>query len=114
MSETEHHRGIIKEIESLKNETIEETAKRIIDGIGLKIDDYYDSALEYLQDELYETHYFHSKSKKFYTITDEDIDPDGGIIRARKLNDNMIEYELRFYNGGASFSECLDKAIDSL
>jgi hypothetical protein len=49
-----------------------------------------------------------------YELTKEEHDPEEDIIKAINNTDGTIEYELRYYNGGAGFSECLDAALDKL
>lgn len=38
----------------------------------------------------------------------------GLAIEALKEGNGTIEYEVRFYNGGVGFSECLEEAFDKI
>jgi hypothetical protein len=112
MSETVHHRGTITEVEPPKGITLEDYAKQLLTERGKTIRSYHKNGIDALCDTFYGE--FFSYKETLYSIDDKDLDPDGTIIRAKVLSPKVIEYELRFYNGGASFQECLEEALDTL
>ena len=115
MSETVHHRGIITEIPK-ENKTTEELAMSILQENGInELESYYDSAIEYLlYGDLKEDYFYYKKTDTLYKMSDSELDPYDDIIRANKVDEKTIEYECRFYNGGASLNECITKALDDL
>lgn len=115
MSETVHYKGTAKPVKLLPNQTQEEFAETYLLMAGkTKLQDYYKSWVEYLADEFYDDFFYHAGTKTLYKITKVGHDLDEEIIRAEKLPNGTIEYELRYYNGGAGFSECLEEAMDKI
>ncbi len=113
MSETVHYRGKLTEIKPTATRTTEFIARRIlIEDRGLEKSTFYETYLEALCDELYDEYYSHKG--KLYKITKEDVGIDDDIITARQNEDGTIDYELRYYNGGAGFGECMDEALDNI
>jgi len=112
MSETVHLRG--KAIKIATGEDCEGVASSILKERNKEISSYYDTALECLYDTFDEEYFYHSTSETLFHITTEEVDTDDEIIRANYNSSGDIEYELRYYNGGAGFSECLEEAMDKL
>ena len=115
MSKTVHYKGIATKIKSISIQDLQEFAENELILRNKEVSDYYENNfLECLCDTYYEEYFYHPKTNSLYAITREDIDSDEDIIRANVLKNETIEYELRFYNGGAGFSECLEEAFDNL
>lgn len=112
MSEIEYHRGIVKEIET-GDETPEQTAKRILNELHIKIAKYHDTALKCFEENAV-GFFYHPRTNKFYHILDKELQPYDDSLIANRKDKTTIEYELRFYNGGAGFEECLEAALDIL
>lgn len=112
MSETVHFRG--KAIKIATGEDCEGVASSILKERDKEISSFYDTALECLYDTFDEEYFYHSTSETLFSITTEEIDEDCEIIKANYNLEGSIDYELRFYNGGAGFSECLEEAMDKL
>tara|TARA_R110000868_G_scaffold76573_2_gene220076 strand:- start:16918 stop:17280 length:363 start_codon:yes stop_codon:yes gene_type:complete len=115
MSRTEHRIGKIREVVMPEGTTTNEFAGALLLEDGIKeIPDYYNDNLEYLTDELYEQFHYHRPSDTLYEII-EDMDyDDEEIIIATDNGDGTINFNLKFYNGGAGFGECLDEALGKL
>lgn len=114
MSETVHYKGTAKRVD-LQGLTTEEFAQKFIKDEGKEIPSYCETALEYLVDRWDKEFFFYEYNQTLYEITREDIDLDDEIIKAEfDPTSNKINYELRFYNGGAGFNECLEEAFDKL
>tara|TARA_R110000796_G_scaffold181330_1_gene297901 strand:+ start:40306 stop:40668 length:363 start_codon:yes stop_codon:yes gene_type:complete len=111
MSRTEYHIGKLTEID-LKGKTIDQFAKELSGKETYA--SYYDNWLEFFNDEYRKTHYYHVASGKLYSIEDRELDEHSEIIKARRLSPDSIEYELKWYNGGAGMEECMDEALDQL
>lgn len=114
MSETVHYRG--RAIAIAKGfKTCVLMAKKMIVGRSdiKKIPSYYDDYLDYLCD-YYDDFYYHEKTETLYQITKHKYDLDDDIIKATINEYGTIDYELRYYNGGAGFGECLTEAFDKL
>jgi len=116
MSETVHYRG--KAIKLSKDPAIiEELAELMLAARGkTEYKKYYDGdAVKCLCEEFCEDYFYHSKSKTLYRLeTSKQEEWYDDIISAERINSVLIGYELRYYNGGASFNECLEEALDDL
>lgn len=109
MSDYETHYGKIKKVETdlsceefAKQEFIKLTGKDII-SIG------YNTFIEALRE--YDSEYFFINSK-IYKIENNNLDGDSDIFEYKELEDNSIEYTLRFYNGGTCLSEQIGEILD--
>ena len=114
MSETVYYKGFATKIEHPNDKTAIDAAKKILKQRDVEIEDYYSNALECLCDNFYKEFFYHPKTDTLYQLDNTKHEPDEEIIRAHKNKDGVIEYELRYYNGGAGFEECLEKAFDKL
>jgi len=114
MSETVHYKGVATKITPPKGKTLIDVAKDILKDRNKEMPDYFDNAVDFLVDEFYNEFFYRAKTKTLYSITKVERDPDADIIEANEKEDGTIEYELRYYNGGAGFNECLDDAFDNL
>ncbi len=109
MSDTEHNVGKLIPRES--KGTIEETCRSILSEMG--IDDVEDGeARERLDDEGYRK-YFITDSVVYEAIYQE-VDIDCDIFNATKNTDGIIDFEIKFYNGGCSFNEALEEALKKI
>lgn len=113
MSETVHYKGIATKIER-EGKTAIQIAEEILSEKGKEMKDYYDDIIECLTDNFYQEYFYHKKTDSLYHIKNSEHDLDDEIIVANKVSDNIIEYELRYYNGGAGFEECLEEAFNKI
>jgi len=115
MSDYVHYRGVAKKVEIPQNKTVVEFANDILKERNVTvIASYYSSPLECLCDNFDTEYFYHPKTNTLYSITRDNLDPYDDIINAKIRATGDIEYELRYYNGGAGFSECLEEALDKL
>jgi hypothetical protein len=114
MSETVHYKGIATKIYQSSGQTTSQKAEEILKNRNKEIASYYNNPLECLCNEYDEEFFYHSKTDSLYKLTCENIDESDDIIRAKEISKDSYEYELRFYNGGAGFRECLEEAFDKL
>ncbi|MBT2759920.1 hypothetical protein [Paenibacillus sp. ISL-20] len=110
MSETVHYRGILKMIERYNNETLEDQCKRLLDDKELP--SYCDSYEEFFLDENFDKAVI--IDGMIYLAEKEAVDSDSDIFKVKKINDNEIEFEVRYYNGGCSFNEAIDEAFNNM
>ena len=110
MSQTEHNKGVLRPVK-LEGD-VENKARLILQVMGQKEEDYYDTYREQLEDVGYRSYYI--TDTDIYTIENQEIDPDHGIAIATKNEDGTISFETKFYNGGCSFNEALDSALKKL
>lgn len=114
MSETVHYKGTAKRVD-LKGLTNEEFALEYIKGQGKDIPTYYTNTVEYLREIWSSYFFFYPKTQSLYEITKIGVDLDDEIIKAEfDPTNDIINYELRYYNGGAGFEECLEEAFDKI
>ncbi|HCL4447073.1 TPA: hypothetical protein N2D16_002678 [Clostridium botulinum] len=113
MSTIVQYKGKLTKLEKLKNETLEQQSERICkENNFYELPDFCYTWEECLTSELYERYYINNNS--LYVIESEQIDPEYDMFNA-KINDNgEIEFEIRYYNGGCSLNEALDKAMNNL
>lgn len=114
MSETVRYTGKLELVEKLKNETLEEQCKRILNWHKYwELNKYCDSWEEMLCDELYEKYVIHNED--IYEVIEQKYkDTDYNIFEAHKNADGTISYEVMYYNGGCSFDEAICEALDNI
>lgn len=111
MSETVHYKGKLKKVERINNEILEDQCKRLLNNIEL--DSFYDSYAEMLIDEYYDRYIIHNK--ELYAIEEKEyIDPDCDVFNSQKINDEVIQFEVKYYNGGCGFSEAIGYALKNM
>lgn len=99
MSKTEHKKGKLKP-----------TGKSVEQYMAdVKIPDYYSSEIDYFNDEMYDKAV--CIDGIVYEIECEDVDVFGNIAEADVNADGTIDFEVKFYNGGACMSEMINKAL---
>lgn len=108
MSDYEAHYGKIKKVETelsceefAKQEFIKITDKEVLPK-------GYNNFIEALRDESEE---FYFTDSDIYKIENNELDSDSDIFQYKELEDNSIEYNLRFYNGGTCLSEQIKEII---
>ena len=107
MSETEHYVGKLIPVE-MKG-SLEDTARQILSEMGEEKKDYYESYLEQLEDDGYKQYII--TSTDIYKVKMEEVDPDYDILRSNYNDNGVIDFEVRYYNGGCSFDEAVKKAL---
>lgn len=101
MSETEHQVGTLKPT----NKTVEQYCG----GVDLT-DSWADDIQEYFTDKYYRKAYV--IDNMVYEVECKDFGEED-IFTAVKNGDN-IDFVVKFYNGGCSFDEALEQAIENL
>lgn len=115
MSETERNTG--KLIPRLfPGLTLEEQAKAACKYYGYDFEPEYDSWLDCLCDHGYREVYIHNRIiYEIHNCRDLEVeDPNVQITRAVINDDDTIDYELQYYNGGGSFDEVLEFALEKI
>lgn len=114
MSETVQYKGKLREIRRKDDETLQQLAEHIlIETKKTPIPDYYNG--DFLECLLEEGYYDYVKiNNKLYTVDKEQFDDHDDIFIASKNEDESIDFHLKFYNGGCSFSEAINEAITNM
>ena len=114
MSNIVHYKGKLERV-SVGFVACVKDAEKILKEKDAKEVCYYDNPVEQLCDD-YEEYFYHPKTETLYRIISKlSHEEDEEIITAKQTDDPFeIEYELRYYNGGAGFEECLEEAMDKL
>lgn len=107
MSETVHYKGTLTKFEKQENETLEDQCKRLSDN--KEIPSYYDSYIEFFSDEYYQ-HYI-IIDNDIYSISKKSIDIDDEIFESKRINKHVIEFQVKYYNGGCNFNEAIEEAL---
>jgi len=107
MSDTVHFKGIAKAIKGNPNDV----AKQIMNDEGEHdLPTWCENWVEFLCDKHYQEYWV--KSDCLFKIAKTKVDPDVDVFEAGDLGDGIIEFNVRYYNGGCSFDEALDKATE--
>lgn len=116
MSETVHYRGKAEVVLRYNNKSYEDIALEILKDRGkTEMPGYYANAIEWLCDLYDEEFFYYEKQNRLFKLQTESISEEEEIIEAKMNEDKkQINFELRFYNGGAGFSECLEEAFDKV
>lgn len=114
MSEMVHYSGKLQLVDKLPNETLEEQCKRILAKHNyFELDSYCDSWREMLYEELYER-YVIANNTIYEVVEKKHRSIDEDIFEAHANLDGSIEYEVMYYNGGCSFNEAIEEALENL
>lgn len=111
MSEVVYYKGILKPVDFLTGETLEERCKRIIGDVALED---YESYQEKLMDDFdyYEQYIIHDDI--LYSVEKNKYDPEDSLFIAKTDYDTgIVDFEVRYYNGGTSFDEAIEYAFDN-
>ena len=114
MSEMVHYTGKIARVENVLNETLEELCERILrEHKYLSLSKYCSSWREMLCDKLYDQ-YVIVGGEVYKVIEKNHRDIDEGIFDAHDNGDGTINYEVMYYNGGCSFNEAIEYALEDM
>jgi len=100
MSETVHYIGKLKP-----------TGKTVSDYIDYKIPENY-TLKEFFDEKYYKAAY--AIDDQVFEVEKAEFDDCDDILIASKNDDGSIDFQVKYYNGGCSFSEALDCAIKQL
>lgn len=101
MSDYEHIRGSLKPT----NKTVDEYVGEV------KLASYHSNKTDYFSDVFYRKAV--EINGMVYEVDSQELDPNDDIYRASWKDDGSIEFELRYYNGGCSFSEAMETALEN-
>ena len=114
MSEIVHYTGKITPVGKLLNETLEEQCKRILaEHNYFELNGYCDSWREMLYEELYER-YVIACGEVYKVIEKNNKNMDYDIFNAHDNEDGTIDYEVMYYDGGCSFNEAIEYALEDM
>ena len=112
MSEMEFHRGILREVERLHGEDLEDLCKRLCKEQNisepLDADDNYEDNL--LNKSMRE--YVSVNERLFKMVEHKHFEEDNFIIT--KLDNGDYLFSGGFYNGGTCLSECIEENLGAL
>lgn len=109
MSEMVHYKGTLYLIPRL-NETLEEQCKKILGNVELDEDyNYYEKMLLHTKYKEYIIY-----DDKLYSIKKNSLDPDANFFTANRITNGIINFEVRYYNGGTSFDEAIEYAFENM
>lgn len=112
MSEYETHIGKIKKVD-LSNISIEDFCKAACNDRNItKLESYYDSWQECFMDRC-DREYVIVNDSIYKIISDKNCSDDD-IFEAHENYEGQIEYCLSYYNGGCSFSEAIETALERM
>ena len=108
MSETVHYRGTLTIVQCINRETLEEQCRRILGNAELET--YNDSYQEQLLSDNYEDYVI--LNNILYSVEKKDIGDDDIFIMTNGENETL-NFEVRYYNGGCSFDEAIKAAFSN-
>jgi len=113
MSEMEHWKGKIKRIKMPKKYDTWEKQVKYLQEKGYTFKDLDIEDQDFYSEE--SDVFFHEDKKEWFEfVSKKEIDDSEDVCTAIKQNDKEIFFELRFYNGGACFSEMLENALNEI
>ena len=108
MSQTEYFKGTIKKIET------EDIEKHLSDIHG-KLPKYFNNWMECIKDEYFEDYiYNHDTDEVYEILTKKEYVDNADIFEASLNDDGIINYEVKYYNGGCGFSEAISAALNAI
>ncbi len=108
MGQLEHRRGKLIPVPIVGS--MEETARKIHSELKKKLDRYYNSHLEMLHDQGYETYYITESA--IFKIECEELKDE--IYDMTDLGNGEFAFEVRFHNSGLSFDGALGEAFQEI
>lgn len=114
MSETVHYTGKLEAVDALPDESLEDQCKRILaEHNYYNLDSLYDSWEEMFCEELYERYVI--ANDNIYKVVEKNNKSDEyDIFSATQNLDGTIDYEVMYYNGGCSFNEAVERALENM
>ncbi len=106
----EHHVGKLTEVLPAENESYNKLAERLLSENNKKLESFYKNVFEQLNDDMCGTYHYYKG--KIYKIEDKEFEDESDIVEGELNIDNTIDYQIRYYNGGAGFTEMLEAAIN--
>lgn len=114
MSYTEHYKGTMTKLYkdmSLAEQVIAELRKYYNNiNFFADLNGDFEEALELLREE--DDYIIHGKY--LYKIKYQELNPDSSIATATQITDDVLAFEVRYYNGGCDFYEALEAALEKL
>jgi len=107
MSKMEFLTGKLIHIGPKALQTLEDVATIILAKENHQID--YETAVECLQNEFYREYVI--VLGKIYKVEMSTKDANYDVFQASKNEDGTISFTLKYYNGGCSFNEAIERAL---
>lgn len=110
MSETVHYTG--KLVPIYRGDDIENRCRFILQSEEITDLSYCDTWQDRLDDSFYQQYYITDDT--IYRVDKKELDSDEEIFYATLNSDCTITFTTKYYNGGCSFNEALDTAIERM
>lgn len=110
MSETVYFKGMLKAMEKMDGETLEAQCKRLLGDAELPA--HFESYEEYLMDEYHQEYVI--QNEVLYQVEKHEVDLDGDTFCANVNEEGNIEFEILYHNGGCSFDDAIQQALNSI
>lgn len=110
MSETVYFKGVLKVVEKMEGETLEAQCKRLL-GVD-ELPAHFESYEEYLMDEHHQEYVI--RNEVLYQVEKHEVELDGDTFCANVNEDGNIEFEILYHNGGCSFDDAIQQALNSI
>jgi len=115
MSDYEHYRGKLIPVHEIKNESLDDYAKRAFEKDFNE--DYWNTSRsleDFIDNKNLEDKYIVYKDIVYKIENKEKIDEEDSFIRMNYDNDGNIVFITRFYNGGTCLQEMLEEGLNTL
>ena len=112
MSDMEAWKGKAKIVSPQGNENLEALCKNICEEKNIEKSIYHASWVEALRDELYNQYVVINGI--LYDVSNKQKYDHNHHGEARRIDNDTVEFNLVFYNGGTCFSEMLECAINEV
>jgi len=108
MSQMVHYKGVLTPVLRNIDETLEDQCKRLYGKV--KENCYYETYEEALFSEVYDKYVVHDNF--LYSVKRQQLEEDSDVFNATINDDDTIEFEVLYYNGGCSFDEAIGYALE--
>lgn len=112
MSDYEHYRGTIEEVE-LVDDDLRKTIIELLGYAGKEVTDDDDEYMlnDYIYEYLDDKYIVIDESKLYKIVQEEKTDPYEDIFRASVNSDGTISFDVKYYNGGCCKREAIQTAL---
>lgn len=110
MSETEHNIGKLIPVPLVGD--IENTAKTILESLGVGPEEGHTTFVSQLQEEMYKKYIIHDG--KIYKTEYIEVNDYDDLFNASINEDGSINFETKYYNGGCDFNEAIGYALKKI
>lgn len=112
MSETEFRVGKVKEV-AKDFVSFEDKIRSVSEVFKIPLKELvweYEGKFQFKDEHIEHEKFVYADKRLFEILEDKDLEGDNLNV-VRKIGEDEYEYQLRYYNGGTCFQECLEEGL---